>query len=223
MFGFKKIYFFILFLGITNNIFATNIKRVDFFKPNQETPSALLVDNLSKPKEFHRSNNLTRPSGSFKVANGDPLYIKGNIFDAFGIPLSNVIVKIWQTNAIGVYHSLISKNSASRDPNFLMSGQSVTNNLGEYEFITIFPGSYDDRTPHINFLIIHKKFGIIETEMYFKNHPKNIFDPIYLNYPKKSIAALTADIEYVNTKNINEGKIATFNIVMDGIHQYKKY
>ena len=72
-------------------------------------------------------------------------------------------------------------------------------------------------------IIAHKKFGIIETEIYFKNHPRNFKDPIYLSYPEQDREALTAEVNYVDSYDLTKGKIITFNVVMDGIHQYKRY
>ena len=231
MFKILQKFKYILFITLltTTPCFSNNTKKdnldykIDVFNPLEQTPSALIIDNLSKPKTFNKNNNLTRKTGSFNVAIGEPLYIKGTVIDAFKVPIEGAIVKIWQTNASGHYHSLLNKNSKYIDKNFMMSGQSITNNMGQYEFITIFPGFYDDRAPHINIIISHKKFGIIETEIYFENHFRNNSDPIYLTYPEKDKKRLTAPIQYVDRSDISKGKVATFNIVMDGIHQYKRF
>lgn len=219
--------YFLFFLFVPFLSFGTGKNNLDYkidvFNPLEQTPSALIVDNLSKPKTFNKNNNLTRKTGAFDVAIGEPLYIRGNIIDAFKVPIENAIVKIWQTNAAGKYHSLIGANSKYVDKNFIMSGQSITDNMGYYEFLTIFPGFYDDRAPHINVIISHKKFGIIETEIYFENHPKNNTDPIYLSYPENDRKRLTATVQYVDKDDVAKGKIAIFNVVMDGIHQYKRY
>ncbi|MDR1494576.1 MAG: hypothetical protein LBI29_00885 [Rickettsiales bacterium] len=202
---------------------AGGLASAIMFNPLKQTPSALIFDNLSKPSEFSKNNNLVKKVGSFKIALGEPLYIRGRVTDAFGIPIDGVIIKIWQTNAAGRYHSLLQKSSKYIDRNFLMSGQSITDNMGKFEFITIFPGFYDDRAPHINFLISHRRFGIIETEMYFEENPKNFRDPIYLTYSEDEKKLLTATVRPVSRKSPENGKIATFNIVMDGLQQYKRY
>lgn len=212
--------FYILFC--TGVVFA-NEQAIDLFNPMEQTPSINLVDNITKPNNFGKSNNLTRKAGSFKRARGEPLYIKGKITDAFGIPISNAKIKIWQTNAYGKYQDLLEEHDKNFDKNFTMSGESISNNLGNYEFITVFPGFYDDRAPHINIIIYHKKFGIIETEFYFQNHPLNMLDPQYLAYSIKDRNNLTSKVFYLNDKNPKEGKIAIFNIVMDGVHDYKRY
>jgi len=198
-------------------------RKLDLFDPNKPTPQAILIDNMTKPKLFEKSNNLTKRAGSFNVATGEALYIKGTVTDAFGVPIEGAIIKIWQTNATGHYQNLLSKDSKYIDPNFLTSGEAVTDNLGRYGFLTIFPGFYKDRAPHINIIISHQDFGKIETEFYFENHPKNKKDPYYLSYKEDDREMLTADVEYVNPKNHKEGKVAIFNIIMQGMHQFKGF
>lgn len=216
---------FFTFLGF--NAYSTNNSNIDYkidvFNPLKQTPSALIIDNLSKPKVFNKNNNLTRKTGSFNVAVGEPLYIEGTVIDAFKIPIEGAVVKIWQTNAAGYYQTLLNKASKYYDKNFMSSGQSMTDNLGKYSFLTIFPGFYDDRAPHINIIISHKKFGTIETEIYFDGHFRNKSDPIYMTYPEEDRKKLTASVDYVDIDNLNKGKIIRFNVVMDGIHQYKRY
>ena len=223
---FFKFLFLCFFTFITNSN-ATNSSNIDYkidvFNPLKQTPSALIVDNISKPKKFNKNNNLTRKTGSFNVAVGEPLYIVGTVIDAFKIPIEGAIIKIWQTNAAGYYQTLLNDSSKYVDKNFMVSGQATTNNLGQYSFITIFPGFYDDRAPHINVIITHKKFGTIETELYFDGHFRNNKDPIYLSYPEEDRKKITASMSYVNNNDLSKGKIATFNIVMDGIHQYKRF
>lgn len=215
--------FFILCFLFCFSAMANEAKIVDLFNPMPQTPSVALVDNVTKPNTFHKSNNLTRIAGSFKKAKGEPLFIKGKVTDAFGVPISNAKIKIWQANSAGKYQDLLKKHDSYIDPSFIMSGEANTDNLGNYEFITIFPGFYDDRAPHINLIISHDDFGVIETEFYFKNHPLNKKDPIYFHYSRQDREMLTADVRYLDKDNFDAGKIAVFNIVMDGIHAYKKY
>jgi hypothetical protein len=72
-------------------------------------------------------------------------------------------------------------------------------------------------------IISHKRFGIIETEVFFEKHPKNSTDPLYLNYTDDEKKAVTGKVDYVDAYDIKKGKVIIFNIVMDGIHQYKKF
>lgn len=220
----KKLSFIIVVLIsflTTSKVFAK--RKLDLFSPKRQTPQAVLIDNLSKPEVFEKSNNLTREAGSFNVAEGEPLYIRGTITDAFGIPVEGAIVKIWQTNASGKYHSLLPEGSEYIDSIFLMSGEAVSDNLGRYGFLSIFPGFYKDRAPHVNIIITHKDFGQIETEIYFEKHPMNESDPHYLSYEERDKELVIAKVQYANRENHKEGKIATFDITMEGVHQYKGF
>ncbi|MDR2778357.1 MAG: hypothetical protein LBB13_02540 [Rickettsiales bacterium] len=215
--------FFGLFLIRALNSTLGSERISGIFTPLKQTPTALIFDNLSKPSTFNKNNNLVRKTGSFRVAIGEPLYIRGTVTDAFNVPIEGVMIKIWQTNATGKYHTLLQKSSKYIDRNFLMSGQSITDNMGHYEFVTIFPGFYDDRAPHINIIIYHRKFGLIETEIYFEGHFRNSEDPIYMTYPDEDRKQLTAAVQQVDKNNLKAGKIATFNIVFNCVQQYKRY
>ncbi|MDR3289822.1 MAG: hypothetical protein LBT02_00880 [Rickettsiales bacterium] len=213
----KKVLFFVLFC------FLSELKAVDIFKPKASTPNAMFVENLLKPKDFNKSNDLTRNVGSFDVTTGELLYLKGKITDAFDIPIANATVQIWQTNSAGKYQNILSKTDLKYDENFKTSGTSKTDNLGLYGFKTIFPGFENaDRAPHVNIIITHREYGTIITEVYFEDHKMNARDAIYQSYTDDEKRMLTAKVVYTNQYDLSEGKVATFNIVMDGIHAYKK-
>lgn len=201
----------------------SEINQVDLFSPRKQTPNTVISDIISKPKVFEKSNNLVQKSGSFEVAVGEPLYIKGSVSDAFGVPIMGAVIRIWQTNSTGKYHTLLDEDSEYIDQNFSMSGEATTDNLGKYGFITIFPGFFDNRAPHINMIIAHENFGKVETQIYFEGHARNEEDPYYLSYTEKEQKMVTANVEYVDESNITLGKIATFNITLDGIHKYKGF
>ena len=166
---------------------------------------------------------MAKKSGSFYRAFGEIIFIQGTITDSFGLPITGAVVEIWQANSAGKYHSLLEPNSEYIDPYFNMSGKAITNNVGEYNFITIMPGSKVGRAPHININVYHPKFGKLETESYFENHPNNKSDYQYTSYDKIDAELLTAKVSYSEVNNPKSVKICTFNIVLQGTHQYKKY
>ncbi len=195
----------------------------ELFLPKDPTPSRLFSAELSAPENFSTSNNMVRKPGSFYVAVGEIIYIQGTVTDSFGLPVDGAIVEIWQTNSAGKYQSLLESGSNLIDKNFTMSGRAVTDNLGNYYFVTIMPGFYLNRAPHINMNVYHEKFGKIETEMYFEDNPRNYIDFQYLSYPKKDREALTAKVRLSDIFNSYSTKICTFNIIMKGVHQYKSF
>lgn len=217
----KKCIYFSLFL-----FFSLSLSYgvgIDIFTPQKQTPTGLIINTLSKPEEFSTSNDLTRTPGSFNVAIGELLYLKGVVTDSFGVPIEGANIKIWQTNASGRYETLLKPDSEYIDENFIMSGTARTDNLGRYGFKTIFPGVIEGRAPHINITISHRNFETIETEIYFENHELNNKDSQFLSYSENDRKLLTAKVVNVDYSDQTKGKIATFNIVMDGIHSYKSY
>ena len=213
---------FIFFLVIKPVCSEENISN-ELFSPRIKTPARLFSADLSVPEEFSTSNNLSKKPGSFYSAVGEIIYLQGQITDSFGVPISGAIVEIWQTNSAGKYHSLLEETSDLVDKNFSMSGRAITDNLGNYYFITVMPGSYLNRAPHINMNIYDEKFGKLETEIYFENHPRNDEDYQYLSYAQEERKLLTAKVRLSNIFSSQSNKICTFNIVMNGVHQYKSF
>ncbi len=193
------------------------------FEPRNPTPSRFFAADLSMPETFSTSNNLAKKPGAFYRAYGEIIFVQGTIKDSFGLPIEGAIVEIWQTNSAGKYHTLLEPGSEYIDKYFSMSGRAITDNLGNYYFITIMPGSSPGRAPHINMNVYHTRFGKLETEMYFENHPYNNSDYQYLSYDEDERKALTASVHHTDIFNTKSIKLFTFDILMKGIHQFKKF
>jgi len=212
-----------------NDIFKNDDKdqfiedKLSPFEAKNPTPSRLFSADLSMPDNFGTTNNLAKKAGSFYRAYGEIVYVQGTISDSFGVPIHNAVIEIWQTNSAGKYHTLLESGSGYVDKFFNMSGRAISDNLGNYHFITIMPGATSGRAPHINMNIYHPRFGKLETEMYFVNHPYNFSDYQYLTYTEEERKMLTADVRNTDILNPNSIKLATFNITLKGIHQYKKF
>lgn len=198
-------------------------KELSIFTPKAQTPDRFFAADISMPEIFVTSNNLAKKTGSFYRAFGEVAFVQGTITDSFGVPIEGAVVEIWQTNSAGKYHSLLEPDSEYIDEYFNMSGRSITDNLGNYHFITVMPGSNPGRAPHINMNIYHPKFGKIETEMYFEDHPYNDTDYQYLAYNEEERKLLTAKVSNSDLLNPRSIKICVFDITMRGIHKYKSY
>jgi len=198
-------------------------KEILSFNPKKPTPSRFFAADISIPDKFSTTNNLAKKVGSFYRAFGEIIFIQGTLTDSFSVPITGAVIEIWQTNSAGKYHTLLDKNSEYIDKYFNMSGRTITDNLGNYSFITIMPGSIQGRAPHINMNIYHTKFGKLETEMYFEKHPYNISDYQYLAYSEEERKLLTAQVRNTDILNTQSIKLCTFNIVMRGTQLYKKF
>ena len=193
------------------------------FTPQKPTPSRFFAADLSMPDNFATTNNLAKKAGSFYRAFGEIIFLQGAVVDSFGVPIEGAVIEVWQTNAAGKYHTLLEPDSEYVDEYFNMSGRAITDNLGNYHFITIMPGANPGRAPHINMNIYHQKFGKIEAEMYFEDHPYNATDYQYLAYDEDERKLLTAKVVNSDILNPNSIKLCTFDITMRGTHQYKSF
>ena len=101
------------------------------------------------------------------------------------------LIELWQCNAAGRYLHGKDQHDAPLDPNFTGSGRAVTNENGEYEFLTILPGAYPWRNTynawrpaHIHFSVFGPAFATrLVTQMYFPGDPLLALDPIYNSVP----------------------------------------
>ena len=129
------------------------------------TPEIWSVGVLPDTKN---SNNLTQDYASFETANGKKILIKGKVLDNNCVPISGVKVNIWQANPFGLYQFSADDIYNERyDKNFRGSGNTLTNNLGEFEFITVYPGKVNSMSPNIIFRLEHQNFYPFETKMFF--------------------------------------------------------
>lgn len=196
---------------------------LEIFEPRQPTPPRFFSADLSMPIKFGTTNNLVKKVGEFYRSYGEVIFVQGTVTDSFGVPIDDAIIEIWQTNAAGKYHSLLESDSEYIDPYFNMSGRATTDNLGNYHFITIMPGASPGRAPHINMNVYQSKFGKLETEMYFEGHPYNDTDYQYLSYKPEERKLLTAKVRNSDLSDKKSNKLCTFNIVMQGVHQFKRF
>jgi len=120
---------------------------------------------------------LTRAS-----AKGQPVTIKGCIWDASDEPIADALIEVWQADASGLYAGNDPRGQA--DPNFNGWGRVVSDpESGEWSFDTLKPGSVpfaDGRAqaPHITFWIVARGINTgLHTRMYFSDED-NSADPV---------------------------------------------
>lgn len=181
-------------------------------------------------KPIKMSNNLQRKEGSARHARGNYIRIRGKVVDEDCLPISNAIIKIWQADDAGKYLEQYDTKSEWQpkdpdyDPNFGYSGTAQTNNLGEFNFLTILPGYTDkDHAPHINVSISNEDFQDIGTRIYFNQHPRNINDP--------ELKALAPDVrklviargKILDQNNQYEGRVYDIVITLRGLNKYRRF
>lgn len=144
-------------------------------------------------------------------------------------PLKDAIVDLWQCDAEGVY-------SDAKDPRYFdttgkkfLRGYQVTDNDGTAKFMTIYPGWYPERTPHIHYKIRSPASARTPYEfigqMYFD---ESVSDRVYQKVPysargKRTVSNVTDWIynrdggkeSMLPVAPMKDGYSATFDVVID--------
>lgn len=118
---------------------------------------------------------------------GERIIVSGRVLDENGRPVPHTLIEIWQCNAAGRYIHAKDQHPAPLDPNFTGAGRVVTDENGEYRFVSIKPGAYPWRNHHNAWRPAHIHFSLLGpsfvtrlvTQMYFPGDPLFPFDPIF--------------------------------------------
>lgn len=109
--------------------------------------------------------DLSRFGGA--SAEGERLRIIGVVSDRDGKPLAGAVVEIWQADRRGRYrHPGVPEHL--RDPGFQGYGRTLTDTSGSYRFVTVMPGRYGSRPPHVHFRVAQPGRPEFVTQMYFR-------------------------------------------------------
>ena len=175
-------------------------------QPNHQHPAYVssVKRAPSKPLVYlpHTLSEITGPSFDSSVIDvkasdltrqhhGEPLgeriIVSGRVMDEDGRPVARTLVEVWQANAAGRYRHNVDQHNAPLDPNFEGSGHTLTDEQGNFRFITIRPGAYPWRNhynawrpAHIHFSVFGAAFATrLITQMYFPGDALLPFDPIF--------------------------------------------
>jgi len=155
---------------------------------------------------------------------GERIIVTGRVLDDNGRAVPNALVEIWQTNAAGRYRHAKDNHSAPLDPNFTGAGRTLTDENGNYRFISIKPGAYPWRNHHNAWRPAHIHFSLfgpafctrLITQMYFPGDPLLPFDPVLQSIPdEKGRQRLVAKFDLATTEP-DWALGYQFNIVLRG-------
>jgi len=102
-------------------------------------------------------------------ANGDVLFLFGQVLDTRGDAVPNALVEIWQTDAGGVYDHPGDPGTADRDRSFQFFGSTPVDAAGWYAFRTIVPGRYEPRPRHIHYKVKQEGETLLTSQFYFSD------------------------------------------------------
>jgi len=166
------------------------------------------------------SNKLALPAGKSSYPNGEIVYLSGRVLDENCVPMSDAVIDIWQADPEGKYVTRTLGDRMNPYPVFTGSGRAVSDNLGRFNFVTLFPGAYDKRAPHINVHVIHTSFPALETEMFFLNDWRNRNDEKLVKLPVDSQTLLMAKVSKRRDKSAID---ATWDIILPGKDAYHHF
>ena len=118
---------------------------------------------------------------------GERIIVHGRVLDGDGRPVRDTLVEVWQANSAGRYLHAVDRHPAPLDPNFTGAGRCLTDDEGNYRFITVKPGAYPWgnhpnawRAAHIHVSVFGPAFATrLVTQMYFPGDPLFFQDPIF--------------------------------------------
>ncbi len=172
-----------------------------------------------------KSNKLLKPAGKSQLAAGQELYLSGHVYDKNCVPLSNAKIELWQANPDGIYLLPSKGNFANPYPLFAGTGTAYTDSNGQYGFVTLFPGIYQKRAPHLNMKISHgdmKKSLFVD--MYFAGDNRNIDDIFYKRVPENLRKRIEAKTKLVTDLDPNIGVEAIFDItVKNTVDSFRRF
>ncbi len=216
----------------------------DAYHPEYKTsitraPSLPLLSLESTPSEetgprFGHSligkydNNLIVNYAQGKAsAIGERIRVFGRVLDETGRGVPNTLIEVWQANAGGRYRHIKDAYFAPLDANFGGCGRTLTDDQGNYEFMTIKPGAYpwpnranDWRPAHIHFSVFGHAFGQrLISQMYFEGDPLIDRCPIVATIKDRSqIDSLVAPLDMQNSRGMDY-LAYKFDIVLRGSRQ----
>lgn len=187
-------------LGALGTLAAASTAARAFDAVCRSTPAQTEGPFYPVSDQFDKDNDLVTVRGQNGRAQGELIYIVGQVTDEACAPVERALVEIWQACASGRYNHPGDENPAPLDPNFQFWGRAVTDANGQYRFRTIIPGAYPAdsdwvRPPHIHFKVHRKGFHELTTQLYFEGHELNARDHILNSIPAAERSAVITKLE----------------------------
>lgn len=127
-------------------------------------------------------------------------------------PLANALVDVWHCDAVGDYSEYTMRSGNLNDTHFLRGRQTSDAN-GQVSFVSIFPGYYRGRAPHIHVEVLSKgQKSLLATQIAF---PDEICDTVYAteNYLGTNYISSDSDSLFKDSLDRNMADSVTGNVI----------
>jgi protocatechuate 3,4-dioxygenase beta subunit len=181
-----------------------------------QTEGPFYMNTWDRTRPVPHHNDLTWVNDPSKKAEGEVIYVAGQVTDLDCRPLKGVMVEIWQACRSGRYAHIADPNPAWLDPNFRYFGEFVTDENGMYSFKTIKPGHYPVGSSWVRPAHVHFKVSagirarMLTTQMYFAGDSFLGSDRLVNSLPKPEQKQLI--IEPTRRPGGSTEDLYTFNI-----------
>jgi protocatechuate 3,4-dioxygenase beta subunit len=194
-----------------------------FAAPAQCTPSLRVAPtNYPGASAIPSGNNLLQPGGKSTVAPGQKLVIVGHVYDKSCLPVGDATVELWQADPFGHWVLAEGDDLAAANAAFAGAGRAVTDENGQFVFITAFPAAVGKHAPSLNFKIITDNGVEFSTAVYFAGDGRNDADPAYKKIP--AAARDSATLHMGEVKAGDKGDLAgSINFVLPAKAGYLSY
>lgn len=201
--------------AVSSNLFADATAT----KVSGVTPEQTEGPFYPKHEQADTDRDLTLIEGHSERAEGELLYVSGQVFDDDHKLVADALVDVWQANTHGRYDHEEDPNPAPLDKHFQGWAKIRTDEQGRYSFKTIVPGAYQVseswwRPPHIHFKISKRGYHEITTQMYFADHALNEKDGIFLDTPKTEREKLILAHSESRAGDASGSKRGVFDIIL---------
>lgn len=160
---------------------------------------------------FYKRENLHRIDIT-ENKKGIPVSYRFKVEDQHCKPIEGAVVDIWQCDSDGHYSDFKQENTINQT---WLRGYQKTDNKGECNFKSIFPGWYTGRITHLHVKVYVNDANVLTTNCFF---PKDIEDEVYKNplYPKgPNPQSISEDIELRVDKDHKRHDALVMNVQKD--------
>lgn len=140
---------------------------------------------------YYKASTPKKNDFSIDATPGEKLTITGYVYDTECKPLAGALLDFWQADGRGIYDNA----------GYILRGHQFTDRDGKYKLVTVIPGEYPGRTPHI-----HVKVRATDTSPTITTQ---LFVPGFAQNESDSIYDSSLEVHMVSANN------ATFNFVVN--------
>ncbi len=206
-----------------------------YIKPNCQPTPAIATSNYPGFSSIPSGNQLVQPAGKAVSYTANPLYVYGRVFDRNCVPVADAKLELWHANAEGRHRYATKAALASEKEVFTGAGRATTDNLGQFQFVTLYPGAYsyrvkrdDDtyysvyRAPHFNVSVSHQAMRKFRTNLFFAGEPDNARDYRLKRLSDARKPRLTMEVYPVGGA-LGAGQQVMIDIVLPDAQAFRKY